>query len=84
MCRSGLAVLLASLLKRTKLAGAHIGLHLFQKCHSCAAWSEVAFDFDVPCGLIALGQPGRQRRLLVFGEMLDCLLNLGQFHRSPF
>jgi hypothetical protein len=48
--------------------------------YNFTAWGEVAFDLDVPCRLVSLGQPRRQRCLLIFGQLFDRALDFGEFH----
>ena len=57
-------------LKRAELAG--------------AAGGEIAFDLGFPFRLVALGDPGRQRGLLVFRQLFDRVLDLSRSIRLSY
>jgi hypothetical protein len=79
--RSGQSALLGlAFLERPELAGTGIRLHLRNERIASATGREITFHLRVPFRLIPLGEPVCQHRSLLFGQLFDRTLDIGEVH----
>ena len=63
-----------------EFAAAGVRLHLVEQRYARATSGEITLDLGGPFRLVPVSEPDRQRCLLIFGQLFDCMLDLGEVH----